>query len=304
MNIRHILFALVLGSVLFSCKMGPAFKSKELVSNETYQYAPLTENKTDSLGEIKWWELFNDPILDSLIIVALDSNRDVRIAANQVEEARLFYKIQKVQMYPQISGQGNTGYGNYGGLRLPDGSAGNYFAGAQVNWEIDFWGKLRRLNEAAQAEYLATEFGYSNLKLTLVSDVAFFYFQMREFEASAEISRRTLMARDSSLNLIKARYAQGIVAEIDVNQAQILRAIAASSIPAYERAAAQTTHALHVILGKNPGKFEKSVRFDSLIVNPNIPVGLPSEILLRRPDLAFAEQKLIAQNARDRKSVV
>lgn len=297
MKYQNILLAVLLGGIIVSCKMGPAYKSKELTSNDAYQYNVEQSAKTDSLGDIKWWELFNDPVLDSLILVALDSNRDVRIAANQMEEARLFYKIQKAQLYPQVTGQANTGTGNYGGIRLPE-STSNYFVGTQMNWEIDFWGKLRRLNEAAQAEYLATEYGYQNLRLAIVSDVAFFYFQMREFEASLEISKRTVSARDSTLKIIEARYAEGIVAEIDVNQAQMQRAVAMSAVPVYQRAAAQTAHALRVILGKNPGKFQQSVRLDSLMVNPAIPVGIPSEVLMRRPDLAFAEQKLIAQNAR------
>lgn len=294
MHNQSLLYSLVLVFLLAACKMGPAFKSPEVISPETYLYQTQT---TDSLIDIKWWQLFNDPVLDSLLLVALDSNRDAQIAFNNIEQAQLQYKIQRANLYPDLNVQGQLNYGTYAGF-LNDEAQGNYLAAGAVSWEIDFWGKLRRLNEAALADYLGTEFGYQNLRLSLVSQVCQYYFQLRKFEKSVEISRRTLALRDSSLNLIRERYDKGIVAEIDVNQAEIQQAIAASAVPLYERAAAQTQNALNVLLGSNPMKVTESIDIDSLLVNQDVPVGLPSELLLRRPDLALAEQQIVAQNAR------
>lgn len=291
--VKNIAIWFLTGLFLYSCKMGPAFKSPEMETPDAYQYA---ENKTDSLGDIKWWELFNDPVLDSLILVALDSNRNVSIAANDLKQAQLLYKIQKVEMLPQINAQGNIAYGTYAGF-LGTEANGNYAGLAAVSWELDFWGKLRRLNEAAMAEYLASEAGYQNLRLAIASEVAFLYFELRRYEASIEISERTVALRDSSVNLIQARYDKGIVAEIDLNQAQIQQAIAASAVPLYVRAAVQTENALSVLLGGFPTSIEESLPLDSLTVAVDIPIGLPSEILLSRPDVALATQLIVAQNA-------
>lgn len=293
-TIKNIAIWFLMGLFLYSCKMGPAFKSPEMETPDAYQYA---ENQTDSLGDIKWWELFNDPVLDSLILVALDSNRNVSIAANDLKQAQLLYKIQKVEMLPQFNVQGNIAYGTYAGF-LGNEASGNYAGLGTVSWELDFWGKLRRLNEAAMAEYLASEAGYQNLRLAIASEVAFLYFELRRYETSIEIAERTVALRDSSVNLIQARYNKGIVAEIDLNQAQIQQAIAASAVPLYVRAAAQTENALSVLLGGFPRAIENSLPLDSLTVAVDIPIGLPSEVLLYRPDVALATQLIVAQNAR------
>ncbi|MGL1888297.1 MAG: efflux transporter outer membrane subunit [Reichenbachiella sp.] len=293
-NTMKYIPAIVLIAILASCKMGPNYKSPEMVVPEEYNHAV---NKVDSMGEIKWWKMFNDPVLDSVILVALDSNRDLRIAFNNIEQARLQYKIQKANLYPDLNATGNGSYGNYGGFRL-ESPTESYFVGAQLSWELDVWGKLRRLNEAELAEYLATEYGYYNYRLMMVSEVANIYFRLREMEASIDIANQTLALRDSSLNLIQERYNKGVVAEIDLNQAQIQQAIAAYAVPLYERGYRQTEHALSVVLGMNPRPLVSSISLDSLSVVKDIPVGLPSEILLRRPDVLAAEQEIIAQNAR------
>ncbi|MCV9385791.1 efflux transporter outer membrane subunit [Reichenbachiella ulvae] len=288
------LYILIMLLLLASCKMGPAYKSPEVIAPEVFLYQT---SPSDSLTDIKWWELFNDPVLDSLLRMALDSNREVKATFNSIEQARLKYKIQKANLYPDLNLQGQLNYGTYSGF-LNDEAMGNYLAAGAVSWEIDFWGKLRRLNEAALADYLGTEFGYQNLRLSLVSQICLYYFQLRIYEESVAISRRTLALRDSSLNLIRARYDKGIVAEIDVNHAEIQQAIAASAVPLFERAAAQTQNALNVLIGNNPMEVARSIHIDSLVVNQDVPLGLPSELLLRRPDLALAEQKIVAQNAR------
>ena len=291
---KALFLVVTISFFISSCKVGPAFRSPEVSSPELYTHA---ENQTDSLGDIQWWELFNDPLLDSLIKLAMENNRDVMVAANNVEQAMTLYKIQKAELYPDINVQGNVTYGTYGGFLTPD-AAGNYLGAAALSWEIDLWGKLRRLNEAQLAEYMASEYGLANLRLAIASEVAIFYFQLREFESSVEISERSLALRDSSVNLIQERYNKGIVAEIDLNQAQIQQAIAATAVPFYERATAQTNHALSILVGVNPTELEKSIELHDLTIQPDIPSGLPSELLQRRPDLLQATELIHAQNAR------
>ncbi len=291
---QFLIWSLLVVLMISSCKVGPAFKSPEVTSLDVYAHA---ENQTDSLGDIRWWELFNDPMLDSLIKLAMENNRDVLVATKNVEQAMTLYKIQKAELYPDINVQGSVGYGNYGGF-LTEDAQGNYIGAAALSWEIDLWGKLRRLNEAQLADYMASEYGLANLRLLVASQVAAFYFQLREFEASVEISERSLALRDSSVNLIQERYNKGVVAEIDLNQAQIQQAIAATAVPFYERATAQTSHALSVLVGVNPTEIQRSMELHDLTVAPDIPPGLPSELLQRRPDLLQASELIHAQNAR------
>lgn len=294
--IKEVVSLVLMTLALGACKMGPSYAPPEVETPKLYTYA---ENQTDSIGEIKWWELFNDDILDTLIIQALENNQDARIALNNVNQAQQQYRIQKAELLPDFNIQGNVGYGNSQGFVLPGSDAtGNYSAGAALSWEIDLWGKIRRMNESQLAEYMATEHGLANVRLALVSQVATLYFDLLQYETSVDISKRSLALRDSSLNLIQERYEKGIVAEIDLNQAEIQQAIAAAAVPFYERAARMTSNALSVLVGMNPQFFNLEMTLDSMTVSPDIPVGLPSELLLRRPDLLQSMALIEAQNAR------
>ncbi len=285
--------ALMLSMALASCKVGPNYETPDFDVPSEYLYGT---NATDSLGDIRWWELFNDPVLDTLIVRAIDQNQNLKIAVERVIQARTALNIQKAELLPKLNAQGGASRGNFQGLILPEPQS-VYSAVGSLSWEIDLWGKLRRLNEAALADYLSSEYGLKSVRLSLVSEVANTYLLTKEYKASLEISRQTLQLRDSSVRLVQARFDQGYAAEIDLNQAQIQRAIAATAVPAYDRLLKQSQNALSILIGEAPQEIELGTPLDDFTVVPDIPVGLPSELLTRRPDLLESEQFIVAQNA-------
>jgi len=175
----------------------------------------------------------------------------------------------------------------------------NDFSGvATLAWELDFWGKYRRATEAARAEMLASDFGHRAIQVSLISSVASTYILLLDFDARLDISKKTLESRGESLRIIGERFDKGIVAEIDLNQAEIQEAIAAASVPYYERLVAQTENALSILVGNNPGTILRTHTLRDEVIPPDIPSGIPSAVLTRRPDINQAEQMLAAQNAR------
>lgn len=172
-----------------------------------------------------------------------------------------------------------------------------YSGTANIYWELDFWGKYRSATNAAKAELLASEYGLRSVQISLISTVATLYFELKDYKARLKISEETLLSRQESLEIIGERFDKGIIPEIDLNQAQIQEAIAAANVPLYERLVSNTEHALAVVLGENP----KSFNIGTLIhqgVPEQIPAGIPSDLLTRRPDIVQAEQAYRAQNAR------
>ena len=279
-----------------SCMVGPNFQKAEIKSPEKYRFSITA---TDTISDLNWRELFKDPVLIELIDSALANNFDARIAASRIMESRYYLGYTKADMYPSINYGGNIGYGNSMGA-YPTGSSakGAFSASANLNWEIDFWGKYRRATEAAQAELVASEYGLKAIHVSLISEVANTYYLLLDYKKRLQISQNTLVIRKESTRIISERYNKGIVPEIDLNQAQIQEDIAAASIPTYQRLIAYAENALSILIGENPGGIIVSA--DILNVTPpdSIPVGLPSQLLTRRPDLLEAEQMVIAQNAR------
>ncbi len=285
-----ILFTL---GAFFSCKMGPAYKTVEPDIPETYRF------QTDTLdrGDIEWWKLFDDPVLDTLIRASLEQNKNILAVAKNVEIAGLLYNNQKSQMYPQLNVMGSAQRGNYFSTPL-ESPVNSFFGGITANWEIDFWGKYRRLNEAAKAEFMASSYNLRSLQLSLITSVASAYFQLLQFRASLDISIKTLSLRDSTYNLMSERYKAGIIPEIDLHQAAIQKAIAEGSVPFYERLVAQTENVLSVLTGVEPREIKTERNYESYNVFPDIPVGMPADLLERRPDILRDEQIIIAENAR------
>jgi len=285
-----LLALLILGA---SCKMGKNYTRPEITSPDSFRFA---EGDTTFNTALKWWDLFDDPVLDTLIQTALTHNKDVLAAAYNVEAVRIQMAIQKADMLPQFSLSGQAQHGNFIGVQQETTSSSfNVFG--QASWEIDFWGKYRRLNEVAKAQYLASEYGLSALKLSLISTVATSYFQVLEFREKQQIAESTYAIRDSSYRLIKQRFEAGIIPEIDLNHAQIQKAIAASAIPVYKRYAAQSENALSVLIGRNPKALSSTNKLENITPIPEIPAGLPADLLERRPDVLRAEQEMVAQNA-------
>ncbi|MCD6598599.1 MAG: efflux transporter outer membrane subunit [Bacteroidales bacterium] len=291
------IYILILIGIFFvqACAVGPDFHEPEDQTSQTFRY---TSNKTDSIVNLKWWKIFNDPILDTLIIVALDQNKNVLIAASRVEQARANVGYNKADYGPKFGVQGNAGASNML-LGIPsDNSFQSYGASAVMNWELDFWGKFRRSSESAQADLLASFYGKRAIEIALISEVANNYFQLIDYKARLQISEDTWALRDSTLQIIQARFNHGYTHIIDVNQAQIQKAISQVAIPHFKRLIAFTEHNLSILLGKTPDMIPTLQSLQEYELPGDIPTGIPSEILQRRPDILQSEQLYHSQLAK------
>lgn len=300
-SITHIILLLVSVLVIQACKVGPKFQKPmgQIDTTDVYRYDSLELTITDSVLNIKWWDLFQDPMLDTLIKIGLTGNKDILIASARIEQNKAAVGFAKADYGPKLGYQASVMRGNVmNGMPTQGGDAGNIFAGfGTLSWELDFWGKYRRATESAQASLLASEYGKRTVQIGLISQIVGTYYTLLDFRWRLDISRKTLRLREESLRIIQERYDKGIIPEIDLNQAQIQRSIAAAAVPEYERRIAQTENALSILLGRNPGPVMHGDELENQPLPPDIPVGLPSMLLERRPDIIQAEALLKAQNA-------
>lgn len=264
--------------------------------------------KATSLGDEKWAEVFKDPILQQLIREALANNYDVNIAAQRVLEQQDQVGITRAQQFPTLSGGGS-----YTALGLPSSLAksltsGNngkgynssFFAGGfslSAAWNLDFWGLYRRQTEAARAQLLATEWGRRMTISTVVENVATAYLQLRTLDAELEITKQTLEARKQSLQLTETLEQGGSGTLADVRQAEQLLYAAAAAIPDFERQIEQEENSISILLGRNPGPIIRKASEMNWPQPEQIPTGIPSQLLERRPDIQQAEAELVAANA-------
>ena len=291
LGIAGLLVALASG-----CTLGPDYRRPVIETPTEFATGPAET----SLANLDWWETFQDPVLRQLIEAALAENKDLLAAAWRVDEARAQLGFVKSEMYPsfgyQVDAQRISLADNAVPFRLDDFD--NLFAGVGVSWEADLWGKFRRSNESARAQLFATEWGRRALIVSLVSEVARGYFLLRDLDQRLEISVRTLESRHGSTELIRTRFEGGIVSELDVHQAEIQEATAAVAVPGFERQIVQVENALSVLIGRNPGPIERGLELVEQRLPEEPPVGLPSELLQRRPDVLEVEELLHAQLAR------
>jgi multidrug efflux system outer membrane protein len=252
----------------------------------------------EPLGDQKWWEVFQDKQLQDLIHTALQQNYDVRIAATRILEARAQVGIARADQLPTISGGAQAVNERYPRVKLyPPYETSSNQVDLSLAWELDFWGKYRRATESARANLLATEWARKEVIDTLVSDVAAAYFQLRELDLELEISRRTLASRKNSLQLTQTLANGGATSMLDVRQAEQLVFTAAETIPDLERQIEQQENFISTLLGNNPGPIARGTKLTEQPHPPQIPAGLPSSLLERRPDIREAEAQLIAANA-------
>lgn len=274
--------------------------SAEEVAQPSQQNAASTVSQPSSasLGDEKWWDVFQDPELRNLIRTALKNNYDVRIAATRVLEAQAQLGITRADQYPSL-GVG----GDIADQRSPKiGPIPSYEVGlgqvtASAAWNLDFWGRYRRATESARANLLANEWAQKQVMATLVASVATSYFQLRQLDLELEISRRTLGSRSESLKLTQTLEQHGINSMLDVRQSEQLVYTAAEEVPDFERQIAQQENAISILLGQNPGDIPRGLKLTEEPHAPEVPTGLPSALLERRPDIREAEQSLIAANA-------
>ena len=290
-----------LASVLLAagCTMGPDYVPPQVDAPPAYRYEGKEAQAT---ANTDWWKQFGDPVLDGLIAEALSSNKQLQIAAARVEQAAAVLTQTKAPLYPQV------GYSASAGRAL--GSESNAvpipptvpnpqtslqtLAGA--TWEIDLWGRIRRLSEAARANLLATEEARRGVVLSLVSSVASTYIQLLGLDEQLAVSKRSLATYAESVRLFELKFAHGQVSQMNVEQARTQYETAAAVIPQIALQIARTENALSTLLGRNPGPVARGKTIDALAL-PAVPAGLPSDLLTNRPDILQAEQNLIAANA-------
>ena len=309
------LLVAVIGSV--GCAVGPNYKRPTVDVPVTYRGAtaeqaastdgksqqktpaqPTTASSAQSLGDEKWWEVFQDSELQGLIRTALKNNYDVRIAAARVLQARAQLGITRADQLPSLAGGGNITSqqspkpGPIPGYELTQGEVA-----ASAAWNLDFWGRYRSATEAARANLLANEWAQKEVMSTLVANLATSYFQLRQLDLELEIARRTLNSRRDSLQLTQTLEQHGINSLLDVRQSEQLVYTASTEVPDFERQVAQLENNISILLGNKPGDVPRGLRLTEQPHTPEVPAGLPSSLLERRPDVRQAEQSLIAANA-------
>jgi len=281
---------LLAGGLETGCMVGPDYVRPEIDAPERFRFAAT---ETQALANTPWWQQFGDPTLDELITTALADNLDVRIAAARVEEFYGALGTTRAGLFPQVGAEAAVGTG-----RTPPANASDSVrVDAFASWELDVFGRLRRLTEASRADLLASEEGRRFAVLTLVSAVANTYITLRTVDAQLDIARRTVKSREGALKIFEARFRRGATGEIPLAQSRAEYAIALSTIPPLEQTQAQVENALSVLIGRNPGPVARGKPLEALAL-PGVPEGLPSEILERRPDIRQAELNLISANAR------
>ncbi len=287
--------------MLTGCTLGPKYKRPQVAVPDTYRgLAPDASPQTvASLGDEKWWSVYQDPQLQALIREALAQNYDVRIAAARVLQAQAVLGITRADQFPTISAGVSTSNERFAATRItPAFETSPSEVNLSLFWELDFWGKFRRATEAARATVLATEWGQKAVVSSLVSNVASAYFQLLELDSEMNISRRTLDSRKESLRLVEVRAKGGTTSLLDVRQSEQLVYTAAAAIPDLERRIEQQENLISILLGKNPGPVVRGKPLVENAILPEVPAGLASSLLERRPDIQSSEQQLVAANAR------
>ena len=298
---RNCIALLCAALVLSGCTVGPNYKRPIVAVPPTYRGVVLDETaqtETGALGDQKWWNIFLDEQLRTLMRTALQQNYDLRIAASRVLEAKAQLGITRADQFPTVSaGAGITDGRTAQSKFLPAFETSTGQVNLSAAWELDFWGKYRRATEAARANLLASEWARQEVLSTLVANVAAAYFRLRALDLELEISKRTLDSRQESLRLTQILANGGATSLLDVRQAEQLVFTASAEIPALEQQIEQQENFLTILLGQNPGEITRGQTLTEQRQPPQVPPGLPSSLLERRPDIRQAEEQLVAANA-------
>jgi outer membrane protein, multidrug efflux system len=305
---RYRLTAIAAAAVCWSgCAAGPKYMRPTVQPPASYRApAPLPPSQAASLADLKWFEVFKDQHLQGLIRASLEGNYDLREAVARLEQARASLGIAHSAQLPQLGASGSLQI-----MRLSrDGQTplpASFLPEQNRNWgqaalnllsfEADLWGRLRRANEAARANLLNAEENRKAVVTALVSDVASAYFDLLQLDYQLEISQSTLETRRDSLKLVKQRQDGGIATLLDLRQAEELVSSAAQTIPALRQQIEQTENRISLLLGRNPDAVLRGRKFIEQEMPPEVPAGVPSSLLERRPDIRAAEQALVAANA-------
>jgi len=281
------------------CAVGPNYRRPAVDSPATFRGEPTAA--TNSFADLAWWDVYQDATLQALIREALTNNYDLRIAVTRVEQARAVAMQARSQFVPSVTYNGTVSRGRNEllGNGIPNGgTTGSAVAGTlNAFWEVDLWGRVRRLNESARAQFLATEEGRRGVLLSLLTDVSTAYLRLLELDQELEVASRTTNSFGDSLKIFSQRLEGGVASELETDRAEAALANAAAALPDIQQQIVLTENQLCILLGRPLGPIERS---DSLLTQrmpPEVPAGLPSALLERRPDVRQAEQLLRSANA-------
>jgi multidrug efflux system outer membrane protein len=295
---RTLTVFIVISLFLAGCAVGPDYQRPDLETPGGFRMAQGEE--TESFANLSWWELLKDQELQRLIREALEHNKDLKRAVASVEEfqSRLF--IANMDFAPKADVTVNApAFGRKASFLFPGfPNPFNYYIQGNLSWELDIWGRIRRSNEAGRGDLLAREDARRAVVLQLVSGVAEAYFDLLQFDMQLDVATRTLASWEESVRIAQARLRQGMISKIDADQFQAERANAAARVAELTRQKVQKENQLSVLLGRNPGEIPRGRSLTEQVLPPDVPPGLPSDLLQRRPDLVQAEQELAAATAR------
>jgi len=287
---KLIFTSVILLVILSSCMVGKEYTRPDVKTPGAWMEQNAYLKTPDSVSRLKWFEIFNDPVLNSLIDTALQHNYDLANAALRIDQARATYGIAKADLLPTV--------GYNGVARINSESADDFSLVASASWEIDFWGKLRHAKRAAYSEILASEEGLKAVTVTLISDVCNYYFLMRDLDNRLAIAQRSVETRTKYFDLVNARFTGGEVSELDMLQADQQLQVAKATVNSIKRQLNSTERSLNILLGQTPITVLRGIENDEQQVVDAIPAGLPSSLLEQRPDVKQAEYYLMAETDR------
>lgn len=296
-KIRYSIVAAMCSAFLSACMVGPKYHRPDVQAPNTFRELaenPQIQAQSTSYADLPWWQVFKDPKLQELIRTALKQNYDLQLATERINAARAQVAVTRSSLFPQVQAGGNFSGGKenifqtkYNFLTLVGDAA----------FQLDFFGRLRRATEASRAELLATDEARQTVVLTLVSDVANDYFTLLQLDLQLQITRDTVTTQTDSVKLTKFRLEHGVATKLDVLQAQQVLDTANAQIPDLERQIGQEEDAINILIGNYPNGVPRGLALVEQELPPEVPPGVPSSLLARRPDIREAEQVLVAANA-------
>ncbi|MGD0401708.1 MAG: efflux transporter outer membrane subunit [Candidatus Acidiferrales bacterium] len=284
-------------SLVGGCAVGPNYHRPDVPTPTAYRDLSDSSQvpaQAASFADLPWWQIFQDPQLQDLIRTALKQNYDLQIATERINAARAQVAITRSSLFPQVSGNADFVGGKSQFFPL---KANLLELAADVSFQLDLFGQLRRATEAARAQLLASEYGKRTVTLTLVSDVASAYFSLLQLDLELQITKDTVETQEGSVKLTSLRLDHGVATKLDVLQAQQVLDTANAQIPDLQRQIGQEEDAINILLGDYPGPVKRGLKLPEQFIPPEVPAGLPSSLLARRPDIRQAEQYLVAANA-------
>jgi outer membrane protein, multidrug efflux system len=288
--------------LLAGCAVGPNYQQPDVKSPDSFRGAEdAATNSTNSFGDLPWWKVFHDETLQGVIRMAVTNNYDVRIALKRVEEAGAIAAQARAEFFPQLGYAGSIARAKNASSGTPvyNGTTSDtYIAAGTASWEIDLWGRIRRLNESARAQYLASEEARRDVTISVISQAATAYFQLLALDRELQIAKDATNSFGQSLKIFSERMNGGVASKLESSSAEALMATAAAVIPDLERQIALQENQLNVLLGQPPGPFARGAGTFTNLLEAAAPAGLPSALLERRPDIRLADQNLRSANAR------